>query len=126
MRCHSGKVQEIKLKTNDPNLLLSGGFDKNIFLHKIQGNMKKSKQLKKWTVSGELETLTWHPMNENLFVCTLDNGYIQCFDIRKEKKSIWHLKAHKKPVTSLMFNNDKMDLFATASLDKKIKIWNQQ
>eukprot|EP01084_Bolivina_argentea_P144166 253019_1 len=127
MSDHTDKVQQIKLKPTDANMLISGGFDKQLFLYDIKYNKNEIKYMQTWNVVGEVETITWHPMNDNLFIVSLDNGYIQCFDIRKNiNKCLWYLKGHKKAVTSLCFNNNKMDLFVTGSLDKKIKIWYQE
>ena len=82
LKYHSNKVQEVVLKISDPNVLLSGGFDKQIFLFDIKKKYKE-KQLKKYNVDGEIETLKWHPLNENLFIATLENGYIECFDTER-------------------------------------------
>merc|ERR1712154_290405 len=38
----------------------------------------------------------------------------------------WSLEAHSKPVTSLSFNGDEsMGIFASGSMDKRIRIWQQ-
>ena len=79
-----------------------------------------------WSVKSDLESLAWHSKDDRLFVATLENGQIQCFDIRKPKKVLWAVQGDKEPVTSLSFNADKPELFATSSLSGRIKLWTQE
>ena len=137
MQMHTDKVQDVKMRPRERDLILSGGFDERVFLCDIRealtadkgrANESKPNVQCEWNVHSELESLLWHPQDDRLFITTLENGQIQCFDIRKGTKSepLWTIQGDEQPVTSLTFNKLKPKLFATSSLSGTIKLWTQQ
>eukprot|EP01035_Chromulina_nebulosa_P018418 gene18418-24122_t len=116
---HKDKVQVVNFHPQQAWLLSSGSFDKSIRLYDCRnGNITNN-----YTVSADLEAMTWDPHNENLLFAALENGVISCIDIRQLNEVMYSFQAHNKTTTSISFSHSIPGMLATASTDKTIRIW---
>ncbi|XP_071725365.1 uncharacterized protein [Rutidosis leptorrhynchoides] len=123
---HTDKVQAVAWNQYAPQVLLSGSFDHTVVM---KDGRDPSHPGFKWSVSSDVESLTWDPHAEHLFVVSLEDGTVQGFDIRNassqasESKPSFTLHAHDKAVCTISYNPAAPNLLATGSTDKMVKLW---
>lgn len=127
MAHHTDKVQTVSWNHHVPQGLLSGSFDRTVVMR--DGRMPSHTGFK-WSVSADVESAAWDPHNENSFVVSLQNGFVDGFDIRatassqsSESKPIFTLHAHDKEVCAISYNTMAPNLLATGSADRMVKLW---
>ena len=69
-----------------------------------------------------------HIFLKYIFFCILlkvstDQGMVQMFDARQDKKSLWTLNAHSEGVNGMSLSTQCPDCLITASSDKTVKVW---
>ena len=69
-----------------------------------------------------VEDVVWHPMDVNLLAACGDDCKVLFYDTR-EAHSITSLIAHDKEVNTIAFNPVERFLFATASSDASVVLW---
>jgi periodic tryptophan protein 1 len=117
---HTSKVQSIEWNPSEPTLLLSGAFDRTIALCDI----RKPENVQKCSLDSDLECVKWCPTQPFLFLASTESGTVTMRDARRMETSIFTLSAHTKPCTSLSWNVVAgPPMFATASIDKTVKLW---
>jgi hypothetical protein len=88
---HSDDIREMAMR--DMHLLLSGGFDGNVFVTDV---VKLTDSIRRNDTAGRnriyrcgsvVGSVAWHPSEQALASCTTDNGSVRIFDIRTEKHS---------------------------------------
>ncbi|KAH6780208.1 hypothetical protein C2S52_011445 [Perilla frutescens var. hirtella] len=112
----------------------------------ILASASAGKFVKKWDVTTEkysgirllvaadVESLAWDPHTEHSFVASLENGVVTGFDIRtvsydlsSQAKPCFTLHAHDKAIlydiSELNFEIVTLQLLATGSMDKMVKLW---
>lgn len=122
LRRHKDKVQSIEWNPTEHFILLSGSYDRTVSV----GDVRAPTQGMSFKLSSDVEVVKWDPHHPFLFVTSTENGEVVCRDIRKNnpnEKPLWSVKAHSKAASSLSFNSVIPNVFATASVDKSIKIW---
>jgi hypothetical protein len=89
---HKDIIREIGLSDTNRNLVLSGGFDGNVFVTDIsrlyldiQKNERKSEN-SLYPCKDVVGSVRWHPNDAYLASCTTDTGTLHIFDIRTDKK----------------------------------------
>jgi len=89
---HKDAIREICVSTGNRNLVISGGFDGNVFVtdvsrlcSDIQSNQKKSEN-SLYPCRDVVGSVNWHPEDTYLASCTTDNGLMHIFDIRTDKR----------------------------------------
>jgi periodic tryptophan protein 1 len=118
VKAHKDKVQALAWNPAEPSALLSGGFDKRVFVSDMRSPGTTSA---KWKCTADVESLSWSPHQPTHFVVSLESGSVICFDTRKtDGTSVWTLKAHDKPATSVAFNPVVPNVFVTGSIDKTV------
>ncbi|XP_020286364.1 periodic tryptophan protein 1 homolog isoform X2 [Pseudomyrmex gracilis] len=113
------KVQALKWHPQETHQLLTGCADKLVRLF----NCKEDVLAQSWVVSGEVERVLWNHFDPNYFIVSTDNGYIEYYDVRKNKP-LWQIKVHEKEVTGLSLSTSCRGLLVSCSNDGAIKIWN--
>ncbi|TVU10269.1 hypothetical protein EJB05_43802 [Eragrostis curvula] len=118
-------VQAVAWSHQSPEVLLSGSFDKTVAMNDMKDG---GQSCQKWSVDADVESLTWDPHNEHLFVVSLENGMVQAFDKRTASsnssgQSAFTLHAHEKAVSAISFCPSAPNLLATGSTDKTVKLW---
>ena len=69
-----------------------------------------------------------HIFLKYIFFCiflkvSTDQGMVQMFDARQDKKSLWTLNAHSEGVNGMSLSTQCPDCLITASSDKTVKVW---
>lgn len=120
---HSGKVQAVAWNPAEAPVLLSGGFDKRACLMDMR--QPDAASVPAWTVSADVEALAWDPHTPTQFVVAAEDGAVACYDARQGAGSapLFTLAAHNKATAALSFCPAVPGLLATASTDKKVKVW---
>jgi periodic tryptophan protein 1 len=121
---HTDKVQTLQWHPTQVSVLLSGGFDKAASVCDVRATAADWKAAAKWTVSSDVECVTWDPQSEHMFLVSTDNGTVTGHDARMAGKApIFTIGAHTEACTGLAVNPLVPGLLATASLDKTVKLW---
>jgi len=89
---HKDAIREICVGQANKNLVISGGFDGNVFVtdisrlcSDIQKNEKKSEN-SLYPCREVVGSVSWHPEDPYLARCTTDSGTLHIFDIRTDKR----------------------------------------
>lgn len=119
---HSDKVQSVAWNAAQPSVLLSGGFDQAAFLADVR---TPDGTPLKWGTDSDVESLAWVPHEPTQFLVSTEDGLVAMFDARAGGGSapLWRLSAHDKPTCALSMCPAVPGLLATASTDKKVKLW---
>uniref|UniRef100_A0A2N9HDU3 Anaphase-promoting complex subunit 4-like WD40 domain-containing protein n=1 Tax=Fagus sylvatica TaxID=28930 RepID=A0A2N9HDU3_FAGSY len=128
MEHHTDKVQAVAWNHHAPQVILTGSFDRSIVMK--DGRMPEHSGYK-WSVTADVESLSWDPHTEHSFVVSLEDGTVQGFDVRaaksdaaaSESKPSFTLHAHDKAVCTVSYNPSAPNLLATGSEDKMVKLW---
>lgn len=121
---HSNKVQALNWNYVESNVLLTGSYDQTVCVVDVRANTKAKEGVMSFKLGADIEQAKWSPHQPFLFACSLENGHVVFFDARQASKApMFTLAAHAAPCTNLSFNAVLPSCFATASLDKTVKIW---
>ena len=120
MTIHGDKVQAVKWRPVEACLLLSGGFDKNIFLSDLRSTEKNAPR---WSISADVEAIAWDPHQPHSFAVASEDGLVTLFDTRRGSEPIEHIAAHSKATTSISFCPCLKGVFITGSTDATVKLW---
>jgi len=89
---HKDAIREICISEGNKNLVISGGFDGNVFVtdisrlcSDIEKNEKKSEN-SLYPCRDVVGSVHWHPEDTYLASCTTDTGTLHIFDIRTDKR----------------------------------------
>jgi len=110
---HKDTIREIAINSaNGRHLIISGGFDGNVFVTDItrltadiQKNEKKSEN-SLYPCKEVVSSVNWHPTDATLASCTTDSGILHIFDIRTDKR---------RP--AVVFDTTKKELYTHAYRD---------
>jgi periodic tryptophan protein 1 len=116
---HKEPVQSVKWHLKEPNILLTGSFDKRCCVVD-----STSKSLLDYNVASGIESLQWNPHSLNQFTVSTENGKVYCFDIRNNQKALIEFQAHNQSCSDVSFNSKIPNIIATSSHDGCVKIWN--
>lgn len=112
------KIQTVNWSPHDEKLLAVGGFDKEVAL--INADTPKLKQ--SFLTPGVIEKVQFSPYDPNVLSASTESGHLLFLDIRNMGTPLWQGQPHESQAT-LSFSPIK-GLFATASMDKTVKLWN--
>lgn len=119
---HAGKVQAVAWNAAEASVLLSGGFDRAACMAdmRVVGG-----ECLRWQLGADSEALAWLPATPTAFLASTEDGTVAAFDARNGSGSapLWRLSAHDATACSLSFSPAAPSLLATASTDKKVKLW---
>jgi len=89
---HKDAIRELCVSEGNKNLVISGGFDGNVFVtditrlcSDIEKNEKKSEN-SLYPCRDVVGSVSWHPEDSYLASCTTDTGTLHIFDIRTDKR----------------------------------------
>ncbi|VVC45443.1 WD40/YVTN repeat-like-containing domain,WD40-repeat-containing domain,WD40 repeat,WD40 repeat [Cinara cedri] len=117
---HKRTVNKVTFHTGEPNLLMSGSQDGTIKCF----DLRLKEPAKTYTSDSEsIRDVQFSPHNNFVFAAASENGTIQIWDSRKADKCQSKYSAHNGPVFSCDWHSE-LQLLATASRDKTIKVWN--
>lgn len=121
IRHHSDKVSSIEFHSEFSELVITGGYDKKIFLSDLRQESPSEEQI----LSSDIECIRWDPHDGNRFVVGCDSGIVQSFDIRSMNTPLFTLSAHDSSITSLDLNCQIPGFMLTsaASNEDPLKFW---
>jgi WD40 repeat protein len=76
---HTDDIREISVSPHEPELILSGGFDRKLILT----NIAQQKHVKEFHNRHVVGSVRWHPSCDEVVSFTCDVGSINLFDIRE-------------------------------------------
>ena len=134
---HSDKVSSCQWHPISSTILASGGYDQKIVIFDIRS--PKSHIIIP-NLNSDIESLKWDPLsNGNELLVALENGIVQCFDVRHLEflssspskgttlvQSLYTLQAHDKAVTTMDISPLVPGCLITGSTDKTVKVWDTQ
>eukprot|EP01114_Cavostelium_apophysatum_P013396 TRINITY_DN3238_c0_g2_i1.p1 TRINITY_DN3238_c0_g2~~TRINITY_DN3238_c0_g2_i1.p1 ORF type:complete len:489 (-),score=139.83 TRINITY_DN3238_c0_g2_i1:7-1473(-) len=115
---HKDKVQSICWHPNEPATLASGAYDKKLGI----SDVRDPKSFRSYQIGGDVEVVQWNPHSPHHVMVSSEDGSVTCFDQRQNKKKVWQLNAHSKPVSGFSMN-PAWNYFVTGSTDKTVKFW---
>jgi len=115
---HQDKVQSLDFNGTEPSILLTGGYDRKVGVVDIRA-VEAARTV---TVDADIECVRWSKLKPFLFLASTESGNVFCYDARNLDKPLFTLSAHDKPCSSVSWCATA-DMFATASVDQTIKLW---
>ena len=117
---HKDKVQVLEWNKQDPNMILSAGFDgKGVVTNSKNPNEKIYMQFE----NTEIESGLWNPLDQNQWYFSFENGEVKGYDIRNPENALFDFKAHEQQCTSISSCKANKNLLATACIDGHVSIW---
>ena len=126
---HTDKVQVVAWHPEEESILTSGSFDRTVCM--LDSRMATAEAISKaasYQLAADIESMTWNPHNAAQFVVSCEDGSITSYDVRAGPSSapLFSFKAHSEAVSSVTFSASVNGLLATASSDKRVRIWDYQ
>eukprot|EP01059_Diplonema_ambulator_P007005 TRINITY_DN16556_c0_g1_i1.p1 TRINITY_DN16556_c0_g1~~TRINITY_DN16556_c0_g1_i1.p1 ORF type:complete len:613 (+),score=223.77 TRINITY_DN16556_c0_g1_i1:44-1882(+) len=115
---HEAPVQCLHWFKQQPQSLLSGGFDQ---CAKVV-DCRTQKTQCSISLGGAPEAIVVSPFEENRIWITLEDGSLQQYDLRSTGAPMWSIKAHESEAT-IAVNPGINGLVATAGADRHVKLW---
>ncbi|TMW64994.1 hypothetical protein Poli38472_009161 [Pythium oligandrum] len=120
MAHHSSKVQGVRWNPVETTVIASAAFDRNIVV--LDGRQPDA--YSKFQLSADVESLTWSPHDPTTIVASSEDGLVVGFDVRKNGSNpLFQFQAHSGAVSAISFSHKIPGMFATAGVDKTVKIW---
>lgn len=117
---HSGKVQSVRWNPAETTVLASAAFDRTVVV--LDGRSPDA--FSKFALSADVESLTWAPHSPSTIVAATEDGVIAGFDVRMTGAApLFRFDAHTGAVSAISFSAHIPGMFATAGVDKTVKIW---
>ncbi|KAJ9476876.1 Periodic tryptophan protein 1 [Pseudozyma hubeiensis] len=128
---HTDKVQSVAWQCKaaggestsaNPAVLLTGSYDKTIRVFDTRTPDTASIV----NISSDVESVVWNGWSPDTssFLCSLESGLVQSFDMRSPSSPLWTLQAHDTACTSIDVSPHIPNCILTASSDRSIKLWN--
>ena len=116
---HTDKVQSVAWHPEEAWLLASGSFDRTVALLDCRSGTRSSS----YRIGADVEGLAWDPFCPFHLYCAMEDGSVACMDLRLPKTLFCTFQAHDKTASSISFSSGVRGMFATASVDKTVKVW---
>lgn len=116
------KVQAIKFHPTESQSLLTGCCDGTVKLFDCRDPETIESDFKVWTLTGEVERITWDVHNSNYFFACTNKGKVYYIDIRQDRR-VWSKKAHEEEISGLSVNAQCPGMLSTTSADGYLKVW---
>lgn len=116
---HKDKVQALEWNPTEHFVMLSGAYDRTAYVMDVRAPGSGVS----FSLSADMETARWSAHEPYLFYAATEDGNVTCRDIRNAAAPVWTVQAHNKATSCLSLNRAVPSLFATASVDGTVKIW---
>ncbi|TKY90523.1 hypothetical protein EX895_000521 [Sporisorium graminicola] len=128
---HTDKVQSVawqckavggeSASTANPAVLLTGSYDKTIRIF----DTRTPDTAAVVNIGSDVESVVWNgwSASSTSFLCSLESGIVQSFDIRAPTSAQWTLQAHDTAATAVDISPHIPGCLLTASSDRSIKLW---
>ncbi|OQR94308.1 periodic tryptophan protein [Thraustotheca clavata] len=120
MSHHTDKVQSVRWNPVEATVLASASFDRSLLV--LDG--RNPNAYSKFSLSADVESMQWHPHTPSVLVASTEDGVVVAYDVRMNNSTpLFRFQAHQAAVSAISFSPLMPGLFATASTDKHVKIW---
>ena len=120
IKMHKDRVQVLQWNPKDTKMLLSAGFDgKGV----VWNTKNTNEHIKMVFGNTEIESGCWHPIEDNAWFFSFENGWVKGYDIRKHETPVIDFQAHNQQWTGVACTPANEALLATSSVDGYINIW---
>lgn len=122
---HKDSVEDIQWSPNEPTVFASCSVDKSIRIFDIRAAPSKANMVSVLDAhTSDVNVINWNK-NEPFIASGGDDAVIKIWDLRllAENKPVAILKYHTKPITSIEWNTIDSTVFAAASEDNQLTIW---
>lgn len=128
---HTDKVQSVawqckasgaEASSANPAVLLTGSYDKTIRVF----DTRTPDTAAIVSIGSDVESVVWNGWSASCssFLCSLESGIVQSFDMRSPTTPLWTLQAHDTACTAVDISPHIPNCILTASSDRSIKLWN--
>ena len=118
IEAHAEKVQCVQWHPVEGHTLLSGGFDRELYVN----DCRAADARRSWTLPGEVERAFWNHLNPYYILASTDTGHVVYVDTRCDR-AVFTLAAHTAAVSGLALSSGLGGCFLTASADRTAKLW---
>ncbi len=119
MKHHKDKVQAVEWHPFEQTVMISGAFDKTVALLDV----RQAQNASSCSTESDIEMLKWNPHNPAEFAVATESGRVTIHDARNISTKLCTIQGHNKAVSSITYSEMVPGLFATASVDKTVKLW---
>ncbi|KAK5577218.1 hypothetical protein RB653_002158 [Dictyostelium firmibasis] len=119
---HKDKISSLQWNSQEKTALLIGSHDKHVSILDVRA----PESAYKWSIKGEVESLSWNPHNAKEFIVGTDDGRLICYDatLGTTAAPVWSIQAHEEgSVSCFSYCSHQVGFFATGSSDNTIKLW---
>lgn len=117
---HNDKVQCVRWNPAETTVLASASFDRSIVV--LDGRQPDA--FSSFALSADVESMTWSPHTPSTIVASTEDGVVVGYDVRMNGSApLFRFDAHTGAVSAISFSAQIPGLFATAGVDKTVKIW---
>lgn len=127
---HRDKVNAVLWHPDEAWLLSTASFDKTLSLI----DCRSVSITKGCNLPADIECLAWDPFQSYHLYASMENGQVLCLDIRNIETSRQSIgagavnpyllfQAHDQTVSAIHFSSSVKGMFATASVDETVKVW---
>ena len=121
---HSVPISSISWSPSDKGHLASCA-DGHVCLWEIGAGCSHSPEHDFTEQKGNIRDVKWHPFDSNEIAACGENSFVYFYD-RRKAGSTSQLQAHKQAVNCIAFNPIERFLFATASSDTTVALWDSR
>nr|CCA19392.1 periodic tryptophan protein putative [Albugo laibachii Nc14] len=120
MHHHKNKVQCVRWNPSETTVLATASFDHRLLV--LDGRHPDA--FSSFSLSADVESIAWAPYQPNNVVAATEDGVVVCYDVRMNaSEPLIRFQAHAGSVSAVSFAAQIPGMFATAGIDKTVKIW---
>jgi periodic tryptophan protein 1 len=118
---HKNKVQAVAWNPSEHSVIAMASYDHTMSV--TDARVPDAHRIARYALTADPESLMWHPHAPAIILASQQDGNVVAYDCRSPDTPLWTLKAHGSAVTSIAASSLASGLFATASLDKTVRLW---
>ncbi|CBQ67694.1 related to WD repeat protein PWP1 [Sporisorium reilianum SRZ2] len=105
----------------NPAVLLTGSYDKTVRIF----DTRTPDTAAVVRIGSDVESVVWNGWSPacSSFLCSLESGIVQSFDLRSPTSAQWTLQAHDAAATAVDISPHIPGAILTASSDRSVKLW---
>ncbi|KAI9915022.1 hypothetical protein PsorP6_007946 [Peronosclerospora sorghi] len=120
MTHHTNKVQSVRWNPAETTVLATASFDRTLVV--LDG--RNPEAFSKFQLTAEVESIAWIPSEPSTIVAAAEDGTVVAFDVRRNgSEPLFRFNAHDSAVSAISFSPHVPGFFATAGVDKTVKLW---
>lgn len=122
-RGHSDIVEDVQWSPHHSHQFASCGDDKFVIIWDKRVKENNSIAYKIEAHSGEVNALSFNPINENLLISGSSDRTLALWDLRATSSKLHSFESHNDQITAVEWSPFSETILASASADRRINIW---